>query len=373
LSHWCVFHRKRAKYLAPVWQKELRSAPGKRKLSFLYLANDVLQNSRKKGPEWIEALWPKMEWGMKHVIRGVSDTKTKESCAKLVKVWQERRIFGSRSLGGWLDAGADAGEDAADAAVAADAAPAPAPMVARRKEERLSVIPAALTGAHAALAKALEAVTKAICVLVAAEKTCATDLTSDLFADGFVENASDPEHAKRKLQAAESALSKRREALEETVRLRQEAASLAKEVTNALETAAKTESDALEESTGVVVQIATLRMKATRVAAAAMAVAAAREAGGTNKSKPGLEPVPVVAAVAPPAAGPMEEEYVPEGDEYVPEEVVAEDGAAAPAPDLAALLAESAANPEVLAQALAALPEEQREVFEAQLREAGVM
>jgi regulator of Ty1 transposition protein 103 len=246
-------------------------------------------------------------------------------------------------------------------------------MVARRKEERLSVIPAALTGAHAALAKALEAVTKAICVLVAAEKTCATDLTSDLFADGFVENASDPEHAKRKLQAAESALSKRREALEETVRLRQEAASLAKEVTNALETAAKTESDALEESTGVVVQIATLRMKATRVAAAAMAVAAAREAGGTNKSKPGLEPVPVVAAVAPPAAGPMEEEYVPEGDEYVPEEVVAEDGAAAPAPDLAALLAESAANPEVLAQALAALPEEQREVFEAQLREAGVM
>ena len=98
-----MFHRKRAKSLAPVWQKELRSAPGKRKLSFLYLANDVLQNSRKKGPEWIEALWPKMEWGMKHVIRGVSDTKTKESCAKLVKVWQERRIFGSRSLGGWLD------------------------------------------------------------------------------------------------------------------------------------------------------------------------------------------------------------------------------------------------------------------------------
>jgi regulator of Ty1 transposition protein 103 len=37
-----VFHRKRAKALAPVWQKELRAAPGKRKLSFLYLANDVL-------------------------------------------------------------------------------------------------------------------------------------------------------------------------------------------------------------------------------------------------------------------------------------------------------------------------------------------
>ena len=109
LSHWCVFHRKRAKTLAPVWQKELRAAPGKRKLSFLYLANDVLQNSRKKGSEWIEALWPKMEWAVKHTLRATSDEKTAKSCAKLVKVWLDRRIFGSRSLEGWLDA--SAGDD----------------------------------------------------------------------------------------------------------------------------------------------------------------------------------------------------------------------------------------------------------------------
>lgn len=121
MSHWCVFHRKRAKALAPVWQKELRAAPGKRKLSFLYLANDVLQNSRKKGPEWIEALWPKMEWATKHTIKATSDEKTQKSCAKLVKVWLERRIFGSRSLEGWLDA--SGGDDAGDAAADKRAAP----------------------------------------------------------------------------------------------------------------------------------------------------------------------------------------------------------------------------------------------------------
>jgi hypothetical protein len=60
LSHWCVFHRKRAKALTPVWQQQLRAAPGKRKLNFLYLANDVMQNSRKKGMEWIDAFWPIM-------------------------------------------------------------------------------------------------------------------------------------------------------------------------------------------------------------------------------------------------------------------------------------------------------------------------
>ena len=379
MSHWCVFHRKRAKALAPVWQKELRAAPGKRKLCFLYLANDVLQNSRKKGSEWIEALWPKMEWAMKHTLRATSDEKTAKSCAKLVKVWLDRRIFGSRSLEGWLDAstGDDAAADAAAAAEAAAAATAREPPVARRKEERLTEIPAALTGKNAALAKALEAAEKAITALAAADAACAADLSDEVLADGFVEAAADPEDAKRKMQAAESALAARREALEESSRLRMEAARLAREVSEAHEAAAASESEALDASAGIAVKVATLRMKATKRAAAAMAAMAAAEAAGVNKSRPGLDPPPQTAVVAAPdatvpATEPAEEEYVPElsdGEEYVPEDVP-EAGAA---PDLEQLLAAGARDPEVLAQALAALPADRRETFEAQLKAAGVM
>eukprot|EP00227_Mantoniella_beaufortii_P018924 CAMPEP_0197598284 /NCGR_PEP_ID=MMETSP1326-20131121/29005_1 /TAXON_ID=1155430 /ORGANISM="Genus nov. species nov., Strain RCC2288" /LENGTH=107 /DNA_ID=CAMNT_0043165067 /DNA_START=173 /DNA_END=493 /DNA_ORIENTATION=+ len=79
LSHWCVFHRKRAKGLAPVWQAQLRAAPGKRKLNFLYLANDVMQNSRKKGMEWIDAFWPLMAWAVKHTLRNNGDEKVAKS------------------------------------------------------------------------------------------------------------------------------------------------------------------------------------------------------------------------------------------------------------------------------------------------------
>ena len=78
-----------------------------------------------------------------------------------------------------------------------------------------------------------------------------------------------------------------------------------------------------------------------------------------------------VAATAP-ATEPTEEEYVPEpadGEEYVPEDVPE----AVAAPDLEQLLAAGARDPEVLAQALAALPADQRETFEAQLKAAGVM
>tara|TARA_B110000977_G_scaffold200202_2_gene289876 strand:- start:8646 stop:9734 length:1089 start_codon:yes stop_codon:yes gene_type:complete len=362
-----VFHRKRAKALAPVWQKELRAAPGKRKLSFLYLANDVLQNSRKKGPEWIEALWPKMEWATKHTIKATSDEKTQKSCAKLVKVWLERRIFGSRSLEGWLDA--SGGDDAGDAAADKRAAPPAQPIVARRKEERLtSIADAALTGKNAQLAKALEAAEKAIGVLAAADKTCAADLTPEVLADGFVDQAKDPEDAKRKVQAAESALAARREALEECSRLRVEAVRLAQEVSETYEAAAEEESRYLEESAAVAVKVASLRMKATKRAAAAMAVAAAQEAAGANKSKPGLEPPSSGTAAASNApAVPIEEEYVPEGqEEYVPEDTAA-------APDLEQLLAAGATNPEVLQQALAALPEEARAAFEQQLKEAGML
>ena len=85
-------------------------------------------------------------------------------------------------------------------------------------------------------------------------------------------------------------------------------------------------------------------------------------------------PTAAVAQTAPDANHePPEEEYVPEPtageEEYVPEEVPQE-GAA---PDLEQLLAAGASDPEVLAQALAALPADQREAFEAQLKDAGVM
>ena len=194
LSHWCVFHRKKAKDLVKVWERELQGAAGKRKLVFLYLANDVIQNSRKKGREWVDALWPIMGWAMKHTLRNSSDEKTMRQCEKLVNVWQDRKIFGSRSLSGWLDPGG-AGDDgangqAADVAAKAAAKAEPAqgrnrdvPAFARRREERLDALPSALTGKRAALAKALEAAEAASAALAKANATCEHDLVDAYIAD----------------------------------------------------------------------------------------------------------------------------------------------------------------------------------------------
>uniref|UniRef100_A0A2K6SXT3 Regulation of nuclear pre-mRNA domain containing 1B n=1 Tax=Saimiri boliviensis boliviensis TaxID=39432 RepID=A0A2K6SXT3_SAIBB len=52
LSLWLIHHRKHAGPIVSVWHRELRKAKSNRKLTFLYLANDVIQNSKRKGPEF---------------------------------------------------------------------------------------------------------------------------------------------------------------------------------------------------------------------------------------------------------------------------------------------------------------------------------
>ena len=170
-------------------------------------------------------------WAVKHTLRNTGDDKVTRSCTKLVNVWQERKIFGSRSLEGWLDGGG--GDDAAAAAAAAGggggggsggggsggggggggsggggsgggvggggcseggggggARQPPKPAVARRREERLAEVPAALTGQNAALAKSLEAAEAAAAKLAKAEELCAADLRPEV---GLYKlNAADP-------------------------------------------------------------------------------------------------------------------------------------------------------------------------------------
>ena len=373
LSHWCVFHRKKAKDLVKVFERELQGAAGKRKLVFLYLANDVIQNSRKKGREWVDALWPILGWAMKHALRNSSDEKTMRQCEKLVNVWQDRKIFGSRSLSGWLDPGAG-GDDAngtanGDVAAknAAKAEPAhgrnrDVPAFARRREERLDAVPSALTGKHAELAKALETVETASAALEKATSACETDLVPAHIADDVVDTCpeGEEERCKQRLQAAESALAAKRAALEESSKARAEAARLAKEVFEACEAAATAEAAELDESASVAVKVATLRMKATKNAARAMAAAAASEGAGSKNPKPVPKPEPTPAPVA------EEEPYVPEGagddEEYVPMEA-----GGGEQDDLQALLStlqEAAKDPEVFHNMLAALPAEQREMVE---------
>ncbi|KAG8446121.1 hypothetical protein GDO86_013841 [Hymenochirus boettgeri] len=92
LSLWLIHHRKHAGSIVTVWQRELRRAKSGRKLTFLYLANDVIQNSKRKGPEFTREFEKVLLDAFSHVSR-----EAEEGCQKplerLLHIWQERSVY----------------------------------------------------------------------------------------------------------------------------------------------------------------------------------------------------------------------------------------------------------------------------------------
>ncbi|KAL7145887.1 hypothetical protein ABFS83_06G003700 [Erythranthe nasuta] len=95
LSHWCIFHMNKAKQVVETWDRQFRSAPREQRLAFLYLANDILQNSRRKGAEFVAEFWKVLPDALRHVVEH-GDEFGKNAAFRLISIWEERKVFGSR-------------------------------------------------------------------------------------------------------------------------------------------------------------------------------------------------------------------------------------------------------------------------------------
>jgi len=93
LSAWCTFHRRHCKQIVSSWAQELSSATPERKLAFLFLASDVVQTSRKRGVEFVEAFAKALPGALRHVLKHQPDATP--ALRRLVAVWEERRVFGA--------------------------------------------------------------------------------------------------------------------------------------------------------------------------------------------------------------------------------------------------------------------------------------
>ncbi|KAF7048470.1 hypothetical protein CFC21_057227 [Triticum aestivum] len=95
LSHWCVFHRKRARRIVDTWEKQFNNATKDKKVSFLYLSNDILQNSKRKGGEFVNEFWKVLPGSLKDVHDNGGE-HGKKVVARLIGIWDERKVFGTR-------------------------------------------------------------------------------------------------------------------------------------------------------------------------------------------------------------------------------------------------------------------------------------
>ncbi|ONK61674.1 uncharacterized protein A4U43_C08F32400 [Asparagus officinalis] len=98
LSTWCISHRKKAKQVVETWEKLFNSSSKEQRVSFLYLANDILQNSRRKGSEFVNEFWKVLPGVLKNVYENSEDLG-KNVVMRLVGIWEERKVFGSRGQG----------------------------------------------------------------------------------------------------------------------------------------------------------------------------------------------------------------------------------------------------------------------------------
>ncbi|XP_042425399.1 regulation of nuclear pre-mRNA domain-containing protein 1A-like [Zingiber officinale] len=95
LSHWCIFHRNKAKQVVETWEHQFYCSPREQRISFLYLANDILQNSRRKGLEFINEFWKVLPDALSDAFANGGDIG-RNTVQRLVNIWEERKVFGSR-------------------------------------------------------------------------------------------------------------------------------------------------------------------------------------------------------------------------------------------------------------------------------------
>ncbi|KAE8699245.1 hypothetical protein F3Y22_tig00110584pilonHSYRG00398 [Hibiscus syriacus] len=114
LSRWCITHRKKAKQIVETWDKLFNSFQKERRVSFLYLANDILQNSRREGSEFVNEFWKVLPVALKCVYDD-GDEYGKKAVTRLVDIWEERKVFGSQ------------GQNLKDEMLGKNPAPSPSP------------------------------------------------------------------------------------------------------------------------------------------------------------------------------------------------------------------------------------------------------
>lgn len=91
LSLWLIHHRKHYATIVKIWFRELLKAKDSKKLTHMYLANDVIQNSRKKGPEYGEEFASVLIKAFEHMSE--CDEKTVNSLERLLGIWTDREIY----------------------------------------------------------------------------------------------------------------------------------------------------------------------------------------------------------------------------------------------------------------------------------------
>jgi len=99
-AQWIMFHRRHAPRTAALWLERLHTLSPQKRLTLIYLANEVVQQSRARGkPDFLLAFEPVIAEATAAAYQGASQD-VQGRVRRVVEVWRQRGIFDARILEG---------------------------------------------------------------------------------------------------------------------------------------------------------------------------------------------------------------------------------------------------------------------------------
>ncbi|KYQ46835.1 Regulation of nuclear pre-mRNA domain-containing protein 2 [Trachymyrmex zeteki] len=94
LSAWCLDRRQHHKKIVTTWLQVLKKVKVEHRLTLFYLANDVIQYSKRKNFEFVES------WGttLQRATPMVRDEKVKHRILRIFKIWDQRQVYDEEFL-----------------------------------------------------------------------------------------------------------------------------------------------------------------------------------------------------------------------------------------------------------------------------------
>lgn len=93
LSFFCLHYKNHHKKIAQIWLRCLQKAKVPHRLTLIYLANDIVQNAKRKNTlSFIEDF----KCILKETVPYLRDDKIKKSVERVFSIWQDRSIFDSK-------------------------------------------------------------------------------------------------------------------------------------------------------------------------------------------------------------------------------------------------------------------------------------
>ena len=69
-----------------------------RKLTLFFLANDVIQSSKKKGPEFGTSFGSVLKRSLTHIVKTVSPGSVTRGIQRIIKIWGERGVYDGSTI-----------------------------------------------------------------------------------------------------------------------------------------------------------------------------------------------------------------------------------------------------------------------------------